>query len=90
VMDQLDPRSKMRITHDVAKAMSYLHSFVPPVLHRDLKPSNVLISRDGRVKLADFGVSRLMADESKTAQARMTKDAGELFCCCYFCWFPVY
>ncbi len=76
VMTQLDAPSKLRITLDVAKAMAYLHSFSPPVLHRDLKPGNVLISRDGRVKLADFGVSRLMP--TQTAQAQMTKDAGTI------------
>ncbi len=76
VLGQLDPPSKLRITADVAKAMAYLHSFTPPVLHRDLKPGNVLIARDGRVKLADFGVSRLMP--SQTAQAQMTKDAGTI------------
>lgn len=73
ILDQLDDAMKTQVTVDVASAMSYLHSFQPPVLHRDLKPSNILVSRDGRVKLSDFGVSRLLKTDSK-----MTRDAGTL------------
>ncbi|KPI84690.1 mitogen-activated protein kinase kinase putative (MKK) [Leptomonas seymouri] len=43
----------------VISGLVYLHD-VKRVLHRDLKPSNLLISEDGHVKIADFGVSKLI------------------------------
>lgn len=43
------------LAKEVACGMAYLHQ--QGVLHRDLKPSNVLLSRDGKVKVVDFGLS---------------------------------
>ena len=43
---------------DVARGMHYLHSHKPPILHRDLKSLNILVTRDWRGKIADFGMTR--------------------------------
>ncbi|MHB1324370.1 MAG: serine/threonine-protein kinase, partial [Coriobacteriia bacterium] len=51
----------------VSAAVSHAHS--NGVLHLDLKPANVLVTRDGRVKVADFGVSAL-TDASGVAAGR--------------------
>lgn len=49
-----------RILGQLAAGLHYLHG--KDVMHRDLKPQNVLVSRDGRVQLTDFGVARSFDD----------------------------
>lgn len=48
--------------HDIADAVAHAHQ--RQVVHGDIKPANVRISRDGRPRLLDFGVARLMSDET--------------------------
>jgi TolB-like protein len=47
---------------EVCEAVVYAHS--AGVIHRDLKPANILVSRDGQVKLLDFGTAKLLEDPS--------------------------
>jgi serine/threonine protein kinase len=54
------------IALDIANAMAYLHS--RDVIHRDLKPSNVLLTRDHRAKIADFGMSVANTGQELTAE----------------------
>ncbi|MBP5282233.1 MAG: serine/threonine protein kinase [Lachnospiraceae bacterium] len=42
----------------LCKALVYLHGFHPPVIYRDMKPANVIIQKNDKVKLVDFGAIR--------------------------------
>uniref|UniRef100_H3GIC4 Protein kinase domain-containing protein n=1 Tax=Phytophthora ramorum TaxID=164328 RepID=H3GIC4_PHYRM len=59
---------KLQIATDVIEALVYLHSFMPPVVHRDLKSRNILLSREMRAQLTDFGVSRILSEENTMTQ----------------------
>ena len=48
---------------EVCDVLHYLHCNDPPVIYRDLKPSNIMIDTKDRVKLVDFGIARLYAEE---------------------------
>jgi serine/threonine protein kinase len=45
----------LRLLHDAASALDYLHGRAPPVIHRDIKPGNVIRRPDGSHCLVDFG-----------------------------------
>lgn len=49
------PRESLRIALAIAQALREAHRHL--VLHRDLKPGNVLVARDGRLRVADFGLA---------------------------------
>jgi serine/threonine protein kinase len=56
----LDPGRAAAVGVQLAGALAYVHAY--DVVHRDVKPGNVLLGSDGRVKLADFGIARLIGD----------------------------
>jgi len=49
---------------EVAEALHYAHG--QGIIHRDIKPSNLILSRDGRIMVADFGLARMGEDYSVT------------------------
>ena len=57
---KLDFKKKINFCIDAAKGMNYLHSLNPPVIHRDLKTANLLVDKFWRVKVSDFGLSRVV------------------------------
>jgi serine/threonine protein kinase len=56
------PFSERRVlgwARQLCDVLEYLHSQNPPVIFRDMKPGNAMLTRDGQVKLIDFGIARL-------------------------------
>lgn len=45
--------------YDIACGLEYLHNHKPSIIHRDCKSSNILITRNGRAKIADFGLAKV-------------------------------
>src|SRR3984893_17305762 len=58
------------VMHGVLQALDYAHRRA--IVHRDMKPENVLLSDEGDVKVADFGIARLMDDSGAGSTATKT------------------
>lgn len=70
MMDALPPGQRLdfgtvlRIFDELCEALEYAHQYT---IHRDIKPENVMIAENGRVKLMDFGISKLTANPGMTS-----------------------
>ncbi|XP_046855737.1 serine/threonine-protein kinase pakH-like [Xenia sp. Carnegie-2017] len=61
------------ILRQILNGLADLHSGPDPILHRDLKPSNVLRDVDGKFLIADFGISRMLKNGSKTYKSKFNR-----------------
>ncbi|HEY0934913.1 MAG TPA: Stk1 family PASTA domain-containing Ser/Thr kinase [Trebonia sp.] len=66
---RLLPERTLEIVSGVLKALEYSHQ--AGIVHRDIKPGNVMVTRNGDIKVMDFGIARAMSDN----QATMTQTA---------------
>ena len=69
----LEREARLHLLVQVADAVHHAH--LRGVIHRDLKPSNILVTEDGRTKVIDFGVARVVDRDGDRTQQTM---AGQL------------
>jgi WD40 repeat protein/class 3 adenylate cyclase len=63
----LAPSSVLAYLAQAAEALTHLHAQDPPVIHGDVKPANLILTKGGRVKLVDFGLSSAPAAPRRRA-----------------------
>jgi serine/threonine protein kinase len=59
------PRQALELVVQICTALQYAHD--EGVVHRDIKPENILLNKKGQVKIADFGLAKLLGTEPDTA-----------------------
>ncbi len=58
---KLSPREALQIVPQICEALQFAHD--EGVVHRDIKPENILVDKKGRVKIADFGIAKILGAE---------------------------
>jgi tRNA A-37 threonylcarbamoyl transferase component Bud32/tetratricopeptide (TPR) repeat protein len=67
---KLSPEEALAIVPKICDALQYAHEH--GVVHRDIKPENVLLNQEGRVKIADFGIAKMV--DAGAVQPAITRD----------------
>jgi serine/threonine protein kinase len=74
MLDKLGPKGKLpearvlRWARQMLDVLSFLHSQAPPIIYRDLKPGNIMIDKNSRAMLIDFGIARFLPPGGRGTQ----------------------
>ena len=63
---RLTPEQALAIVPPICEALQFAHD--RGIVHRDIKPENLLLDKEGRVKIADFGIARMMRRDGSQAR----------------------
>jgi uncharacterized protein (TIGR03435 family) len=74
---RIAPNEALAIVPQICDALQFAHQ--RGIVHRDIKPGNILLSKEGQVKIADFGVAKIMTDGLDDAMTgKRGGESGEL------------
>ena len=62
---KLAPEEALAIVPQICEALQYAHE--QGIVHRDIKPENILLDKQGRVKIADFGIAKLLGATARSS-----------------------
>src|SRR5215472_12916359 len=68
---KLSPREALQIVPQICEALQFAHD--EGIVHRDIKPENILFDKKGRVKIADFGIAKMLG---RGAEPALTETRG--------------
>ncbi len=74
MLDKLGPGGKLpepqvlKWSRQMLEVLDFLHAQKPPIVYRDLKPGNIMIDKDGRAMLIDFGIARFLPPGGRGTQ----------------------
>ncbi len=71
---KLTPEEALAIVPPLCDALQFAHE--RGIVHRDIKPENLLLAKDGRVKIADFGIARMLGAEAPSAEEKAAGTPG--------------
>jgi len=60
---KLSPRERLQIVPQICEALQFAHD--EGIVHRDIKPENILLDKKGRVKIADFGIAKILGNAAE-------------------------
>jgi len=60
---RFSPSQALAVVPEICEALQFAHD--EGVLHRDIKPENILLDTKGRIKIADFGIAKLLVDTAR-------------------------
>ena len=72
----LDESQVLNWAAQLCDALAYLHHQDPVIVHRDIKPANIKLTPDGRIKLVDFGLVKIMADDDENRTLTVVQGRG--------------